>query len=293
NARPRVFHDGMTLGRGTWLIDSLVAREAAPLFVAGVTPILIAHYLHLLDPARRDSRVAARERKLLPRFAGVVTTSDYSRGVLLSEGIRNVITVWPGLDARYRLPRVATPPEPARLLTVASLLPGKGLLELIAVLESLADLEWRWDLAGDATLDPAYAARVGKRIERSPLRDRLRLRAPLPPSRLLGLYDRSDLFVLPTRFETCSMATREAMARGLAVVAYDVGGLSANLPPASARCLAPPGDDATLAAQLRRLVVNRAERTRTGIANRDAAMRFPTWEEGAGKLAAWLEGVSR
>jgi glycosyltransferase involved in cell wall biosynthesis len=295
HAKRSVFREGMTLARGTWLIDSLVAREAAPLFGDGIRPILVAHYLHLLDPARRDSREAARERELLPRFAGVVTTSDYSRDALRAEGVANVITIAPGLDARYREPVAAArelvaaePRDRTHLLTIASLLPGKGLLELIAVLESLADLDWTWDLAGDATLDPVYAARVAKRIARSSMLPRIRLRPPLSPARLVTLYDRSDLFVLPTRFETCSMATREAMARGLAVVAYDVGGLAGNLPRASARCLAPAGDDAQLAQQLRRLIGDRREQARAGAANRAAAMQFPTWERSAARLAAWL-----
>ncbi|HWS70588.1 MAG TPA: glycosyltransferase family 4 protein [Thermoanaerobaculia bacterium] len=283
-----VFRAGMTLAPGTWLIDSLVAREAAPLFVDGVRPILIAHYLHVLDPARRDSRDAARERKLLPRFAGVVTTSDYSRDMLHAEGVENAITIAPGLDDRYRAPVVAAPHTPARLLTVASLLPGKALLEFVDVLESLADLSWTWDLAGDATLDPAYAARVARRIARSKIRERIRLRPPLPPARLVALYDRSDLFVLPTRFETCSMVTREAMARGLAVVAYDVGGVGANLPRASAPFLAPAGDEAQLAAQLRTGINDVRLRSRLGAANRLAAMRFSTWEESAERLRAWI-----
>ena len=288
HAKRAVFRERMTLARGTWLVDSLVAHEAAPLFRDGVRPILVAHYLHLLDPERRDSREAALERKLLPRFEGVVTTSDYSRRVLRAEGVRNAITIWPGLDDRYRAPVATTTHEPARMLTIASLLPGKGLLELIDVLESLADLEWTWDLAGDATLDGKYAARVTRRIARSRVRDRIRVRAPLPPAKLVALYDRSDLFVLPTRFETCSMATREAMARALPVVAYDVGGLGANLPRAAARCLAPRGDDATLAAHLRRLLADARERARVGAANRKAALGFPTWEGSASALAGWL-----
>jgi glycosyltransferase involved in cell wall biosynthesis len=291
HAERAVFRAGMTLAPGTWLVDSLVARDAAPLFVDGVQPILIAHYLYLLDPARRDSREAARERKLLPRFAGVVTTSDYSRDVLRAEGVRNAITIAPGVDDRYRAPVVGLPHSPARLLTVASLLPGKGLLEFIDVLDSLAELEWTWDLAGDATLDPAYAARVARRIARSRVRDRIRLRPPLPPARLVALYDRSDVFVLPTRFETCSMVTREAMARGLAVVAYDVGGVGANLPRTGARGLAPAADAAQLGARLRWLIEDAKARTRMGAANREAAMRFPTWEESAERLLHFRHSI--
>lgn len=267
------------------LVDSLMLDH-----VPAGTSVLIAHYLNVVDPARRNSRAAARERKLLPRFAGIVTTSDYSRKALRDEGVTNVETVWPGLHDRFR-----APPSGRRngrvILTVASLLPNKGLLELIEILESLADLDWRWVLAGDPTLDRTYSQRVLSRIERSPLRERILVRGPMPPSRLVALYDRSGVFVLPTRFETCSMATREAMARALPVVAYDTGGLRSNLPRSSARHLAPAGDATALAARLRRVLIDVEARQTAGDVNRAAALAFPTWADSAGKLWDFLRRV--
>ena len=267
------------------LIDSLML--GAP--VRG-RAVLLAHYLNLIDPERRNSRAADRERRLLAAFDGIVATSDFSRNALRAEGFTNVETVPPGLDERFR---AALPARPSGrlLLTIASILPNKGLMEVIDVLESLADLEWTWVLAGDASLDPSYAGRVAARMARSPLRDRLRLRPPLPPSRIPALCDRAGVFVLPTHFETCSMVTREAMARGLPVVAYDTGGLAANLPAASRKWLAPPGDAAGLGARLRVLLTSAKERRAAGSRNRTAALRFPSWTDSAERLLRFLQRV--
>ena len=273
------------LGGDVTLVDSLMLDHAPP-----GRSVLIAHYLNVIDPARRSTRAADRERKILARFEGIITTSDYSRKALRAEGVVNVETVWPGLHDRFRTPPSGSRDGPV-LLTVASLLPGKGLLELIDILESLDGLDWIWILAGDATLDPAYARRLRARIARSPLSQRLRLRGPMPPSRLVALYDRASVFVLPTRFETCSMATREAMARGLPVVAYDTGGLRANLPRQSGRLLAPAGDAAALAAKLRRMLVDPDAGRVVGELNREAALAFPTWTESARKLWIFLRKV--
>ena len=276
---------GRDIALGIALVDSLMLDHMPP-----GKSVLIAHYLNVVDPARRNSRAAAHERKVLPRFAGIVTTSDYSLQALRDEGLVNVETVWPGLHDRFRGPLTGRRDRRV-LLTVASLLPNKGLLELIDILESLADLDWLWILAGDATLDSAYTRRLQDRIARSPLRERFQVRRPMPPSRLVALYDRASVFVLPTRFETCSMATREAMARALPVVAYDTGGLRANLPPLSARHLAPAGDAAAFAARLRRLLVDAGARQTAGERNRTTALTFPTWAESAAVLWRFLRQV--
>ena len=272
--------------RDVALVDSLMLDH-----IPAGTSVLIAHYLNIADPAHRHSRAADRERKVLRRFAGIVTTSDYSRQALRDEGIVNVETVWPGLHDRFRAPPNGRRDGRVILLTVASLLPDKGLLELIGILESLADLDWRWVLAGDTTLDRTYSRRVLGRIEGSPLRERLLVRGPMPPSRLVALYDRAGIFVLPTRFETCSMATREAMARALPVVAYDTGGLRANLPRRSARHLAPAGDATAFTARLRRVLGDASARQTEGERNRSTALTFPTWEESAGRLWRFLRKV--
>jgi hypothetical protein len=266
---------------GHWLIDSLLLET--PIHDA----ILIAHYLDLLDPEHRESAKAAREREHLQRYRAVIATSEFARDAF--NGIP-CVAIPPGLDDRYRTEVASRRNQTPRIVTVANFFPDKGLIDAIDVLESIRDLRWEWDVAGDASLDAAYADAFRKRLARSPIVDRVRVHGPLPPARVKALYDRADIFLLLARFETCSMVTREAMARALPVVAYPAGGLATNLPPETRHLLAPLDDRDAIAATLRRLLTDAEERAAIGRANREAAMRFPTWDDSARALFAFLSG---
>ena len=74
-------------------------------------------------------------------------------------------------------------------------------------------------------------------------------------------------------------------------MAYDTGGLRANLPRQSAGLLAPAGDSAALAVKLRRMLVHPDAGRVVGELNREAALSFPTWAESAGKLWSFLRRV--
>lgn len=264
------------------LVDSLLLGAAANRPGATERPFLVlAHYLSLFEPALAASAPALAERRHLAGVAGVVTTSAYCRRVLVTEGLPEgrLTVATPGLAPRYQ-------PEPApraggrlRLLTVSTFLEGKGLRSLLGVLEGLLDLDWSWDLVGDDGLDPKFGAGLKRRLGASPVSSRLRCHGAVDPDRMVELYDRAHLFVLPSRFETCSMATMEAMARGLPVVAYRVGGLPERIPEATSHLLAPPEDAQALGAVLRDLVRRPEQLAPLGRANRRAARRFPSWEE--------------
>jgi glycosyltransferase involved in cell wall biosynthesis len=270
---------GRGQGEGLWLVDSLLIDTP----IDGA--ILLAHYLHLIDPEHRESAKAAREREHLARYRAVIATSEYAR-----DAFRDVpgIAIPPGLDDRYRAEvtprRNATP----LIVTVANFFPDKGLIDAIDVLESIRDLRWEWHLAGDASLDAAYARAFHERLARSAISQRVSVRGPLAPAKVKALYDRADIFLLLARFETCSMVTREAMARALPVVAYPAGGLASNLPQETRHLLAPLDDRDAIAATLRRLLDDADERVAAGLTNREAAMRFPTWDDAARELHAFL-----
>jgi len=276
----------------TIVVDSLLLRPPDALrALRAAHPeaslVVLAHYLHCIDPDEQASAAAATERALLPLVDGAVTTSPFARRALIDEGMpaASVEVVPPGLDDAYRAPvpdRDAT--GPPTLLTVANLLPGKGLRALVDVLERLDDAAWRWTLVGDDTLDPTFAGRLRAQIRESPIADRVRLPGTVPPADLRTRYDAADVFVLPSRFETCSMAAREAMARGLPVVGYAVGGLPDNFGDTDAGILAPPDRPDALADALRALLADPARRQRLGAAARERSRTFPTWAEAGARF---------
>jgi glycosyltransferase involved in cell wall biosynthesis len=67
---------------------------------------------------------------------------------------------------------------------------------------------------------------------------------------LLNLYRRADLFVLPSLGECFGIATVEAMAAGLPVIASDVGGTADIIEHGGNGFIAPAGDGRTLAGQI-------------------------------------------
>ncbi|PQJ34887.1 hypothetical protein BSZ35_10025 [Salinibacter sp. 10B] len=281
------------------LVDSLLlCHDASLRSLRDAHPrasfILLAHYLHCIDPNEQSTDAAERERALLPLFHGAVTTSTFARQALMDEGMprAQVHAVPPGLDEAYRAPSPDRDhSSSANLLTVANLLPGKGLLDFVDVLGALDDADWHWTLVGDDTLDPDFAAALRPRIRDAGIADRVTITGPLPPSELRVQYDHADVFVLPSRFETCSMATREAMARGLPVVGYAVGGMPDNFGDVQAGRLVSPDEPGGLAEALRPLLANPAMRVRMGQAARTRSQSFPTWAEAGAQFHSALQAM--
>jgi glycosyltransferase involved in cell wall biosynthesis len=285
--------DHSELPGGLWLVDSLcIAAGAAHLAKrADASGVLIAHYLEVLDSDRSHSARAAEESSMLHHYSGIVTTSRFARNALRDAGFQGVVeAIPPGLDEAYRRPtRRSTDPRGTAIVTVASVLPDKGLSEMLSALETLSDLNWSWEVIGDAGLDTDFAREFCTHAARSSVGDRIAFRGALPPHEVIAAYDRADIFALPSRFETCSMATMEAMARGLPVAAFRVGGLPDLLPEASLEVIAERGDLAGWRESLRRLIVSPAERHRLGEANRCAADRFQSWDDCGRAMQRFLE----
>ncbi|MDM7856266.1 glycosyltransferase family 4 protein [Cellulomonas alba] len=188
--------------------------------------VLLVHLPLGVADARPDTR--ARERAALSGCAVVVTSRWAAR--------------W--LDAHYALPpgavTVAEPgvdaAEPAagtasgrRLLCVGAVTPVKGHDVLGEALAAVRDLDWDCTWAGSTAIDPDFAADVLAAARRRGIGDRLRAVGPLSGARLDAAYARADLLVLPSRAETYGMVVTEALARGVPVVASDVGGVRESL----------------------------------------------------------------
>jgi len=156
-------------------------------------------------------------------------------------------------------------------ICVANLLPIKGIDVLLRA--------WRQVVMADRQ---AHLLLVGD----GPLRSELeQLTAELQCThtvRFLGHTDRAaellrsaDLFVLPSRYESCSNATLEAMASGLPVVASDVGGMRELVTPNTTGWLVPSESPGDLAHTLLTVLIHRSIRERIGQAARhDTVNRF-------------------
>lgn len=104
-------------------------------------------------------------------------------------------------------------------------------------------------------------------------------------SRLRGLLNLADVFVMPTRrLEMFGMAAVEALACGTPVVASDHGGLPETVPAGTGRLFA-PGDPAALATALNAMLDDPELRARAGEQAREHAQVY-AWERVCEQLDA-------
>ncbi|GAA1962676.1 glycosyltransferase family 4 protein [Nocardioides panacihumi] len=224
------------------LVDGLVASASPAVLVPAARRLALGVLVHL--PLGVDVPAArAAEREVLLAARTVVATSAWTREWLRHHYVlATVHAAPPGVD---RAPVAAGSGTGGALLGVGRASRAKGYDVLAAALEMLDDLPWSCTWVGRVDeVDPVTAGR-----------GRIDLAGPLAPGLLAERYDAADLLVLPSRGETYGMVVTEALARGVPVLASDVGGVREALGQTSdgqlPGLLVAPGDPRALAAGLR------------------------------------------
>ena len=240
------------------LLDGLIASAAPEALVPHarrLRQVVLVHMPLGHRPPDASRRVRAREREVLAAAAAVVTTSAWTRrrlGELYALPADRVHVAEPGVDAAGLAPGTAAGDA---LLCVAAVTPGKGHDVLLDGLATAADLSWRCACVGSLDRDPAFADGVRRRARDSGLGDRVRFPGPRTGPELDRAYAAADLLVLASHAETYGMVVTEALARGVPVLAADVGGVTEALGHGEdgtrPGLLVPPGDPAALGAALR------------------------------------------
>jgi glycosyltransferase involved in cell wall biosynthesis len=275
--------DGLAFGA---LPETAEALRASHRLIA-----LVHHPLALETGLSAVDRAALHtsERSALACARHVIATSTTSARLLAADyGIPSdrLSVVQPGTDTVAA--RVRENAGEVVLLAVGAVIPRKGYDILVAALARLAHLSWRLVIAGDGGRSPETFRQLKADIAAFDLADRITLLGAVSSEQVASLYQRCDLFALPSRFEGYGMVFAEALAHGLPVVGTTAGAIPQTV--AAAGVLVPPDDVEALAAALRRLIEDPAERERLSAAAR--AARFPSWREQAAAFARVLESVA-
>jgi glycosyltransferase involved in cell wall biosynthesis len=180
---------------------------------------------------------------------------------------------------------------------VAAVTPGKGHDVLLDALSMLGDLRWHWQCVGSLERDPAFAEDLRRRALDGGLRGRVRFSGPQTGTDLARSYDSADVLVLPSRAETYGMVVTEALARGLPVVAAEVGGVPEALghgaDGARPGLLVPPADPGALRDALRLWLENDGLRRRLRRAARERRASLSPWSTTTAVVADVLAGAAR
>jgi glycosyltransferase involved in cell wall biosynthesis len=229
--------------------------------------------------------------------AGVVTTSAWTRRRLLELyplPADRVHVAEPGVDAADL---AAGSAAAGALLCVAAVISRKGHDVLLDALATMTDLSWHCVCVGSLDRDPAFVEGLHRRALDGGLSDRVRFPGPRTGSDLDASYAAADLLVLPSRGEPYGMVVTEALARGLPVVATEVGGLPEALGHGAdgirPGLLVPPDDPTALAAALRAWLGDAELRGRWRRAAGERRASLPGWSTTTSVLAGFLQRAVR
>ena len=283
------------------LLDGLVASTAPEVLVPHARRLRLVVLVHMplgnrpAGDGAGDARM--REHAVLSAAAAIVTTSAWSRRRLLElYELRadRVHVAEPAVDAADLATGTAAGEA---LLCVAAVTFDKGHDVLLGALATVTDLPWRCACVGSLERDPAFVQALRRRSVEAGLGDRVCFSGPRAGADLDRTYAAADVMVLASRAEAYGMVVVEALARGLPVIATDVGGLTEALGHGTAGVrpglLVPPDDPSALGTALRAWLGDAELRRRLRRAARERRESLSGWPVTTSLIADILAGASR
>ena len=167
-------------------------------------------------------------------------------------------------------------PEPDRLLSVARVIPRKGIDALIEAFAGVAAdyPQAHLCIAGETDTYPDYVEACRRLAASAGLADRVSMPGNLTRQELFAEYARAQAMILAARQETAPVAVAESLAAGCPVVATKVGGVPYMVEHQIDGLLLPANDARALASALREVLSNPEQTGRWSHAARRAADRF-------------------
>ncbi|SEF37763.1 Glycosyltransferase involved in cell wall bisynthesis [Amycolatopsis pretoriensis] len=268
--RPDVVHVQAHFGVGRALLETAAARDVPGMATNHFMPDNLLGYTPFPRRVKNAlARWAWRDLKRVYRDARIVTTpTPRAAEVLAGIGLdRPVQVVSCGID----LTHYAAPPRPAdrpmSVLFVGRLDAEKNIDQLLRALAPLPHV--RADLVGDGTRRhelQELTADLG-------IGDRVTFHGFVPDADLVHRYAAADVFCMPGTAELQSLATMEAMAAGLPVVAADALALPHLVHHGENGYLFAPGSITTISRWIADLAADPAVRARMGEASRAIVAR--------------------
>lgn len=195
---------------------------------------LMLHYLESMNTyyaAQAKAAFWAGEQLWLSAVQGIIVPSRQLLEHLARQGIdQGKITVaCPGIAkvpaGRLSRPKIRSEDDPVTLIMVGPLSRGKGQLDVVRMLAQIPTTPVRLHLIGDCEQNASYTEELRALLQRSHLQESVIIHGSMPQQALFELLPQCDLYLSASSYESYSMATAEAVAHGLPVLAYATGAI--------------------------------------------------------------------
>jgi glycosyltransferase involved in cell wall biosynthesis len=283
--RPDVVHvqSHFSVSRAT--VKAAVARDLPviatnhfmPENLLGFAPLPAAAKAWLANWAWRDLV------RVFQRASVVTSPTQRAVDLLKAQGFPGQpLAISCGVDLEHYAAVAEPRSDPPTVLFVGRLDKEKKVHELLRALRFVPDLDA--EIVGNGSC----REELGRLALRLGVDDRVRFHGLLSDQDLVRAYRRCDIFCMPGTAELQSIATMEAMAAGLPVVAADAMALPHLVRPGVNGFLYPPGSVDQLAGALAQLAADPQRRVVMGRAGREMVA-----EHGLGRTLDAFEGLYR
>ena len=251
---------------------------------------LMLHYLESMNTyyaAQAKAALWAGEQLWLQAVQGIIVPSRQLREYLARQGIdkEKIAVASPGIAkvpaGRLSHPKIRSEDDPVTLIMVGPLSRGKGQLEVVHMLAQMPTTHVRLHLIGDCEQNASYTAEIRALIQRSHLQESVIVHGSMPQQALFELLPQCDLYLSASSYESYSMATAEAVAHGLPVLAYATGAIGDWIEDGVNGVLIELGQSAQFFQALRRLLTERdlLNQLRHNAWARTANLAFNSWDK--------------
>ena len=267
----------------------------------------LGSYLLLYARSPQTEHSVLHSRWLKQRLIGTLSTPKRASYIAVSDAVKEqyvqagfdpdlIEAIYNGIDPRFLEQGKLDPPAarhtdrgPLRLLYVGRLRAEKGILVALQALALLMSEQsrtgmqappLRLDVIGDG--NDVYLGALEHFVQEQHLSEVVHFHGRIQQDELIDHYDCSDLLLVPSLWqEPFGLVVVEAMARGLPVIASNLGGPAEILTHGVDGLLVEPGNEQELAAAIRLLLNDPAKRAHLGRSARDTVERRFTIEENA------------
>jgi glycogen(starch) synthase len=266
--------------------------------------------LYARSPDSEQSRL--RTRRIKQWLIGGVDQPVYASFIAVSKTVKqeymragydpeSIEVIYNGIDSRFlTLPRAERSAggaeQPVQLLFVGRLRVEKGLLVLLRALDLLLNgpaqeqnTRPRLHLNIFGSGDQVYVDELQAFLREKGLEQKVTFHGRVPQDELIKQYDLSDIMLVPSLWqEPFGLVIAEAMARGLPVIASNVGGPAEILTDGVDGLLVEAGDERALASAIQQLLTDEQQRRRLARAAQETVRERFTIQENARRVEQHL-----